>query len=56
MRRLAACLAAAALSSAAAAQTIPDTPDALVFKPIAYTPPAARAYRKIGRALCRERV
>jgi predicted Zn-dependent peptidase len=38
-----------ALASPAAAQTIPDHPDKLTFRPLVYTPPSAKAHRAVLR-------
>ena len=43
-------LLAVALPPAAVSQEIPDTPDALVFEPIVFNPPAVKDYRVVLRS------
>jgi zinc protease len=47
MKRAAAVLLSAALTASGSAQQIPEHPDALQFKPITFTPPAAKDHRVV---------
>lgn len=48
-RPSAVCIATVLLASGGRAQQIPDHPDKLVFKPLSFTPPAAKDFRLILR-------